>query len=277
MADWEGIGKIALLLRGAWLAASLAVWGCIVWKLALTGRATVSRVERQGVSWPGVPVCATFLAALLAPAFLLALADLVVPELVPTLNQPAQALALIQWNLAMRVVQIAVIVGLLALAGPLRKQDFGCDLATWHADLAIGTEGFLASAAPVFGVLVIVALLGWRSPDDKHPMLQVAQAGVGVETLAWLALSVVVVAPLSEELTYRVLLQGWLQSQLPAWQAIVITAGVFVVGHAEFDRLPLVPLALILGYVYYRRNSYLSVVVLHALFNAANLAMAILQ
>jgi len=40
--------------------------------------------------------------------------------------------------------------------------------------------------------------------------------------------------------------------------------------------LPLVPLALILGYVYYRRHSYLSVVLLHALFNGANLWLALI-
>jgi membrane protease YdiL (CAAX protease family) len=40
--------------------------------------------------------------------------------------------------------------------------------------------------------------------------------------------------------------------------------------------LPLLPLALVLGYVYDRRHSYLAVVVLHALFNLTMLAAQLL-
>jgi membrane protease YdiL (CAAX protease family) len=37
----------------------------------------------------------------------------------------------------------------------------------------------------------------------------------------------------------------------------------------------LVPLALVLGYVYYRSNSYLAAVIVHALFNALNVFISL--
>lgn len=276
MADLESIGKL-INLRVAWLAASLVLWAWVLVRLVTTGRAPIPRAPRQLVSWPGVPVCATFVAALLIPAFLLSLAQTLAPNLVGLFREPEGALALVQWNLAMRLVQIGVILRLLALSGPLRKEDFGCDLTNWREDLATGVKGFLASAAPVLGILWIVSVLEWRTGNDKHHLLQVVESGPGFALLAWITVSVVIVAPLSEELVYRVLLQGWLQTQIPAWQAVLITAGVFTVAHEEFDRLPLFPLALILGYVYCRRRSYLSVVVLHSLFNAVNLAQALIR
>jgi membrane protease YdiL (CAAX protease family) len=90
----------------------------------------------------------------------------------------------------------------------------------------------------------------------------------------WIVLSAAFLAPLTEELLYRVLLQGWAQSHLAPWQAIVASSFVFVAQHSMSDWLPLLPLALILGYVYHRRRSYLAVVVLHALFNGVMLALA---
>lgn len=262
MADLDSIGKSALL---AWLAASLVVWGRIAWTLVRTGNAPIPKVERQPVSWPGVPVCATFLAALLIPSFIVAYVQ---PE--------RGSLAMIQWGAAARLIQIAATVGLLAIPGPLRKEDFGCDLSNWRGDVAVGLRGFLASAAPVFGVIYFVAFFGLRTPDDQHPLLKIVEARPTFEMLAWIVFSATVIAPLSEELTYRVLLQGWLQSELRPWQAIVVAAGTFAVAHEDFDRLPLLPLALILGYVYYRRHSYLSVVVLHGLFNGIMLAIKLL-
>ena len=72
------------------------------------------------------------------------------------------------------------------------------------------------------------------------------------------------------------ILQGWLQSRIePAW-AIFAVAVLFAFVHGWPDSLPLIPLSLILGYVYYRRHSYLAVVMLHLLFNATNLALAVL-
>jgi len=51
---------------------------------------------------------------------------------------------------------------------------------------------------------------------------------------------------------------------------------IFAAVHRLPDAIPLLPLALVLGYVYQQRRCFLSVVLLHMLFNAANLILAVL-
>jgi membrane protease YdiL (CAAX protease family) len=51
---------------------------------------------------------------------------------------------------------------------------------------------------------------------------------------------------------------------------------IFAAVHRLPDAIPLLPLALVLGYVYQQRRSFLSIVLLHMLFNAANLILAVL-
>ncbi len=45
--------------------------------------------------------------------------------------------------------------------------------------------------------------------------------------------------------------------------------------YAVIAAILLIPLSLILGYLYYRRRSYLANVLMHSLFNGVNLWMAI--
>ena len=88
-------------------------------------------------------------------------------------------------------------------------------------------------------------------------------------------LTAVVLAPLLEELQYRVILQSWLVERLGPFVGVALvvrrssrccTAGGMV--------WRLIPLAAILGWTYHRTRSYLTVVTAHALFNALNLALA---
>jgi membrane protease YdiL (CAAX protease family) len=260
MADLDSIGNRVLL---GLFAASLAVWVRVLWN-GLLGRATLPLEAREGVSWPALPVCATFLVAFFLPA------------LVVQTSGPLKDLSRAQQGCLVAVAQIATIVGLLACAGPLRAEDFGLNFSKWRTDLYAGAAGFLASLAPVFLLILIVENLGWRGTADKHPLLKLLDDSPGADVLGWLVLAAVVLAPLAEELLYRVLLQGWSQSQIAPAKAIVFSSIIFCLAHGTADVIPLVPLALILGYVYYRRRSYLAVVVLHALFNATMLTLAAL-
>jgi uncharacterized protein len=170
-------------------------------------------------------------------------------------------------------------MGLLAIWTPIRRRDFGLCLSGMTADLRIGLLGFLAALLPVYGVNFAVYWFGLREEGVKHPLFVALEEHPGAELLGWVGLAAVVLAPLAEELLYRVILQGWLQTHLTPRSAILFVAILFALVHFESgrpDHLPLLPLALILGYVYYRRHSYLTVVFLHALFNATNLAFAVL-
>ena len=267
MADWKTIGNYTEL---AIYEASLVVWLGILIK-RFNGQPPLRFVERQPVSWEPAPVCATFLVAFYLPSFLFELSL----WLVGPLDQ--QSLAAVQWGCAFAVMQIVVIVVLLRLAGPLRKEDFGCNLSRWRSDALVGAGGFLASYIPVYLVTVLQQFLNWRGPDDKHVFFKIMEASEDSGAVLWIVGAVVVVAPLAEELLYRVLLQGFIQSQLAPWMAIAFSTAIFCFVHGQSDRLPLVPLALILGYIYYRRRSYVSLVVAHGLFNAMNITLALMR
>ncbi len=78
-------------------------------------------------------------------------------------------------------------------------------------------------------------------------------------------LCAVILAPLYEELLFRVVLQGWLTSVVDPRYAIPIVALIFGAIHGLPDGIALLPLAGVLGYVFYRRHSYVSVLVIHGL------------
>jgi membrane protease YdiL (CAAX protease family) len=262
MADLGPIGNSVLLVLSA---GSLAVWLYVLWT-ACNRRAPLIRAPQEPVSWQALPVFATFLLALVVPDFVIRLGG----------AGDRFSLHAVQWRALAMALQGLAVVSVLRIAGPLRPHDFGWNPASWRGDLAAGAAGFLASLIPVAYVNLAVEKLELRGEDDKHLFFKILEADSSDTILFWIALSVVVLAPLAEELTYRVLLQGWCQSQFSPWMAIPFSATIFSLVHRSPDCFPLFPLALILGYVYYRRRSYLAVVLIHSLFNATNLAFAVL-
>lgn len=138
-----------------------------------------------------------------------------------------------------------------------------------------GAIGFVLALLPVMLFLFLTEPL--RTEKTLHPLFQLLKAQPQFSTIAWIFVSAVVVAPLFEELIYRVLFQSWLERVLPAFAAIFTSSLVFSLVHGFPDFIPLFPLAFLLGMLFYYRRSYASVVITHALFNGTNLALALLE
>lgn len=136
-----------------------------------------------------------------------------------------------------------------------------------------GALGFLLALVPV--ILLLVATHPFRSEETLHPLLQLLRSAPGVVAIGWVFLSAIVVAPLFEELLYRVLLQSWLEGFLSPLRAIIVSSLIFSLVHGFPDSIPLFPLAFLLGTLYYYRRSYIANVFMHALFNAINFALAL--
>jgi membrane protease YdiL (CAAX protease family) len=262
MADLETIGNCAQIVL---CAGSLAVSG---WALAngVRRRAPLIFAPREPVSWPAPLVGVTFFVALIVPKLVFGLTEDIKSD-----SQTA-----VQWHCLAMAAQGLAVLGLLAAAGPLRKGDLGLRPANERGELFIGAGAFLASWIPVLLVSTGIAKLGWREPDEKQSLFKILDLNPGADVLSWIAVSVIVLAPLVEELTYRVLLQGWCESQMAPWKAILLSSVLFAAVHDRPYCFPLFPLAVILGYAYYRRRSYVAVVVAHSLFNATNLTLALL-
>lgn len=149
------------------------------------------------------------------------------------------------------------------------RRASGFHLRHLPEQLRSGGVGFLASLLPVY--LVILATLPLRSPETQHEMLKALSGESGLEIRILIGVQAIVLAPLAEEMLYRVLLQGGLvQAGHPPRLVVPLVAVFFAVSHLFPDSIPLIPLALVLGWVYQLRNSFLACVLIHMLFNAFN-------
>lgn len=209
-------------------------------------------------------------------------------------------------DLAMLLAAVTVgnvlIAGLVLLAFPLRgatQADLGLSFQHLSRDVTTGVLGFVTIAPVVFAIQGLLRL--WFKGD--HPVVELLQAMRDPLTLASVFLGVVVVAPLVEELLFRVLLQGWLERlfcepldsfaatndalaiEAPqpverpnmatrSWLAIFISSTLFALMHFRensADPVPLFFLSLVLGYLYQQTHRIWPSVALHATLNGLSL------
>ena len=130
----------------------------------------------------------------------------------------------------------------------------------------LGMWGFAIAYLPVSLLLLAVSPI-----QTPHPLIEQFLKNPTSEMWRALLFSAIVVAPLFEEFLFRVLLLNSLRQLLDPLLAILISSAIFAMIHGLVDAIPLYPLALVLGFLYYRTGSYLSVVTMHAMFNAYNL------
>ncbi|MCU0878239.1 MAG: CPBP family glutamic-type intramembrane protease [Pirellulaceae bacterium] len=229
---------IAGLVVMATLAGSLACWSLVGLKLlAVSRRAPVTLVDmarqvllqfkirpglplvlwqpRQVVPWTvldlllivAVYIGGTFAVqiGMLEAGWLPREAD----EAEWTLGQKGMLVAA---NIIVSLVLLAIVVPLVSLRTGARGQDWGVSLRALAGDLRLGLIGFLLLAPPTYalqGLLVNV----WK--PSKHPLMEMFKDSPEPWFFVLLAVAAAVVAPLFEEIVFRVLLQGWLERVIP--------------------------------------------------------------
>jgi len=133
---------------------------------------------------------------------------------------------------------------------------------------------FLLALLPVGMTLILTQSI--RNEENMHEMFQIMQSHPDPLSYFLIGMMVIVFAPLIEELLFRVCLQGWLQQINPA-AGIICTALIFALVHGWPDSIALIPLALILGVLYYWKRSFLTNVLTHAFFNAFNFVLGVMS
>lgn len=107
-------------------------------------------------------------------------------------------------------------------------QDFGIALRDLPRQVAIGVMAFVMIAPPVHALQVAIVLLGkWKY---EHPLIDMIQKSPDPLLFVLLTFTACIMAPLSEEWLFRVLLQGWLERAF-AWLA----------GFVDVSRMPPAP------------------------------------
>jgi membrane protease YdiL (CAAX protease family) len=112
-------------------------------------------------------------------------------------------------------VNIAMSLGLLVFALPLialhtggTRRDFGIAWGELLADLKLGVIGFVMLAPPVYAIQGVLVYF-WK--PSKHPLMEMFKSSPDASFFAVLLIAAAVVAPIFEELVFRVLLQGFLE------------------------------------------------------------------
>jgi len=147
----------------------------------------------------------------------------------------------------------------------------------WKEDIQAGAELWLLAMPPTLVLGMLSSF--WKTPDDLHLLLQILRGGADPAVIGLIFVSAAMVAPIVEELLFRVLLlNGLIQhGRLTVSLSVVLTAALFSIAHGAYDALQLLPLSLCLTWSSARRESYMTVVTAHALFNGFMLLLTLMM
>ncbi len=136
------------------------------------------------------------------------------------------------------------------------------------AALLVATIAFSLAWSAAMGAL------GWR-PGEAGATGLSDLFGAGGSGLALAIAMVVLLAPFTEELVFRGVLQGVLAGRWGTWPGIVGSALLFAGSHASLWRLvPMLVLGLALGWLAASRRGLWPAIALHALYNGVLIAAA---
>lgn len=167
------------------------------------------------------------------------------------------------------VVTIAFVLVPRALPG-VRLLDRSVGAAIWSFVLGvlIGAPAWLVGTLIAYLVATVLAGLG-VTPDSVLPM-ELLEA---IPPLP-LVVALVVAAPIAEELFFRAVLFSAWEREYGYWRALIGSSAIFALVHLSlFALAPILILAFVLGYVYARTRSLITVIGIHATFNAISAAI----
>jgi len=138
----------------------------------------------------------------------------------------------------------------------------------------------IVNAAGRIAASIIMWRTGEASPTIGHDTLQMLVDGPGDGWFFLTGAMVVIAAPVTEEILYRGLLQETLRRiGAGPWTAILITSAIFAAMHfstaAPHAIAGLFVLSIGFGWAFERTGRLAAPILMHALFNLANLAVAI--
>lgn len=169
---------------------------------------------------------------------------------------------------------VIAVVYSLGVERPEKGEEIPKPLSAARA-VSLGILALVVAMGPV--LMVQLQLAKFVETDSSHPLLKFIGKKNSADAIFWVGAAAVVTAPLLEELIYRVILQGWFRSQMNRNLAVILSAVIFSFVHGWPAMVGLFPLAVVLGVLFDRTNSYLAVVTTHAAFNMAMLMMSALK
>jgi uncharacterized protein len=150
--------------------------------------------------------------------------------------------------------------------------------ASLHQTLRAGLLTFLAllPLATGAGLLWERLLQSLGLPTEHQELIDMILKSRSPALLGFLITLALVVAPICEELVFRVGIFRYLRTRTPRWVAFVVSAGLFALLHANWmSSLPLFILGLVFAISYERTGRMAVPMIAHALFNLNTLLLVL--
>ena len=227
---WDDLPLVLKIAHLAIFASSLSVWFVVIRRLR-RGQPILPFEPRRPVPWQGVDLAFILLAFVLIPGLVLlailgpsraahTAAKPAVPELTqkaPADNAPAEekgeaaevSSEAFEAEAAGKLLFSAIAVGWVVFRVRANFKDLGFDLSHIGSDLVLGLGTFLATVLPV--TLIQDSLEDTKIRPYDHPLIRAIKNHPNLWMFAVVGVSAVIVAPLVEELLFRVLIQGCLE------------------------------------------------------------------
>ncbi len=206
--------------------------GDIVWEGCYrlwTGR-FLPWTPRRHVPWNLIDVAVIVLPVAALMLLPLLLADPGKKVANPPPIRPEQLQLLVLFDVGLKVFFVSLASAYLVVRAKATLLDFGLSLSELGRNVLVGIAAFVMIAPPVYMLQAAIVWFGkWQY---EHPLIDMLQKSPSLGLFVVLALSACVVAPLTEEWFFRVVLQGWLERAL-AWLASWLDDSQPLVGQSE--------------------------------------------
>jgi membrane protease YdiL (CAAX protease family) len=127
--------------------------------------------------------------------------------------KPHSSWGLINAMLAQLLIVVAFLF-VVALFSKATLRDLGLPM-NWRIfirDVLIGAAACLAALAPVhLTQFLMLSLFFPKLTESGHPIIKMVMESPSSSVMFWTGVATVVMAPICEEITFRLLLQGWLE------------------------------------------------------------------
>jgi uncharacterized protein len=185
------------------------------------------------------------------------------------LGERGRALWMLLGYLGLAGGGLAVLYGSIQAQLPLAENWFKIDpKSPW---IGWGLGGYFAAFPLVVGVSLINQGI-WHGQGGSNPILSIAAQNQDPAALVLIFVTAAIAAPFFEETLFRGFLLPSLTRYMPTWGAILLSSLIFAIVHLSLSEvLPLMTLAIVLGFVYTKTQNLLASMLLHSLWNSGTL------
>jgi membrane protease YdiL (CAAX protease family) len=222
------------------LVLAIGFGGCLCWVLAALkvagGQPLLDWSKRRPVPWALLDLVGIFV--LYMVSIFVVQGSLHAAGMLPdtddlTKLSLADSAILVASNMAASLGLLVVALPLIILRTGATARDLGLVARELARDIKLGIIGFLMLAPPVY---VIQGLLVYFWQPSKHPLMEMFKASPDPGFYALLFVAAAVVAPIFEEIVFRVILQGFLEKFFSRRHGVL----ELLVGQSEAPTTPLV-------------------------------------